>query len=138
LISANGKKIDTAVSGIMIKKRYSGGTINTDARTLSDTGFHFGSQDAPAKLTVITNLACPDCAAFVQNYDTELLPAIKSNQLELILKPFDKPKVGLLKGNLVHLFLNYQDQETTNPITCNCSRTNRNGKRSPTMKSKPT
>jgi protein-disulfide isomerase len=84
--------------------------------TLSDTGFHFGAKEAPVKLTVFTNLACPHCATFLQDYETELLPAIENKQLELILKPFDKPKVGLLKGNLVHLFLDYKDQATTNPI----------------------
>ncbi|MCQ2009575.1 DsbA family protein [Sporolactobacillus sp. STSJ-5] len=84
--------------------------------TLSDTGFHFGSKEAPLKLTVMTNLACPHCANYLKNYETELLPAIENKQLELILKPFDKPKVGLLKGNLVHLFLDYKDQAKTNPI----------------------
>ncbi|MCO7127125.1 DsbA family protein [Sporolactobacillus shoreicorticis] len=83
---------------------------------LSDTGFHFGSKEAPLKLTVITNLACPHCANYLKNYETELLPAIENKRLELILKPFDKPKVSLLKGNLVHLFLDYKDQAETNPI----------------------
>lgn len=88
----------------------------TDAITLSDTGFHFGVKDAPLKLTVITNLACPHCSAFFDNYETELLPAIENKQLELVLKPFDKPKEGLLKGNLVHLFLDYKEQSKTNRI----------------------
>ncbi|MET1249236.1 thioredoxin domain-containing protein [Sporolactobacillus sp. STCC-11] len=84
--------------------------------TLSEIGFHFGAKEAPIKVFVFTNLACPHCSIFLQDYDTELMPAIENKQLELILKPFDKPKVGLLKGNLVHLFLNYEDQATTNPI----------------------
>ncbi|MCL1631186.1 DsbA family protein [Sporolactobacillus sp. CPB3-1] len=83
---------------------------------LSETGFQFGVQDAPLTLTVFTNLACPHCAAFFNNYETELLPAIENRQLRLVLKPFDKPKIGLLKGNLVHLFLDYEDQARVNPI----------------------
>lgn len=81
---------------------------------LTDTGFHFGDPAAPIKLTVFTNLACPHCAAFFTNND--LTPYFENKQLELVLKFFDKPKIGLLKGNLVHLFLDYNDQAKTNPI----------------------
>lgn len=65
---------------------------------------------------MITNLACPHCANYLKKYETKLLPAIENKQLELILKPFDKPKVSLLKGNLVHLFLDYKDQAKNNLI----------------------
>ncbi|MCO7175851.1 thioredoxin domain-containing protein [Sporolactobacillus kofuensis] len=88
----------------------------TDTLTLSDVGFHFGDQDAPVKLTVFTNLACPHCANFFAENETDLFAAIDKKQVELILKPFDKPKEGLLKGNLVHLFLNYKDQEKMNKV----------------------
>ncbi|GAB3051755.1 thioredoxin domain-containing protein [Virgibacillus ainsalahensis] len=71
----------------------------------------YGKSDAPVKVEVFLNLACPYCATFFEAADQGLTPYIKNGQVQYIIKHYDKPREMLLYGTLVNLFLDYNDPE---------------------------
>jgi len=72
-----------------------------------------GQEEAPIKVEVFLNLACPFCASFYELVDDVLLPYIHKNQVQFIVKHYDKPREMLLPGTLVNLNLDYNDSAKT-------------------------
>lgn len=71
----------------------------------------YGNADAPVKVEVFLNLACPYCATFFEAADQSLTPYIKNGQVQYVIKHYDKPREMLLYGTLVNLFLDYNDPQ---------------------------
>jgi len=72
-----------------------------------------GNTEAPIKVEVFLNLACPYCASFYELVDGVLLQYIKQNKVELIVKHYDKPREMLLPGTLINLNFDYNDPTKT-------------------------
>lgn len=71
----------------------------------------YGDQDAPVKVEVFLNLACPYCATIFEAADQTLAPYIKNGQVQYVIKHYDKPREMLLYGTLVNLFFDYNEPE---------------------------
>ncbi|MFJ8236202.1 thioredoxin domain-containing protein [Ureibacillus sp. NPDC094379] len=71
----------------------------------------YGSPDAPVKVEVFLNLACPYCATFFENADQTLQSYIKEGKVQYIIKHFDKPREMLLYGTLANCFFDYKEPE---------------------------
>lgn len=71
----------------------------------------YGNEEAPVKVEVFLNLACPYCAKFFQEADEALTPYIQNGSVQYIIKHYDKPREMLLYGTLVNLFLDYDHPE---------------------------
>lgn len=81
--------------------------------TLNNTYLRLGQAEAPIKVEVFLNLACPYCASFYELVDGELQQYINQNKVELIIKHYDKPREMLLPGTLINLNLDYNDPVQT-------------------------
>ncbi len=71
----------------------------------------YGKEDAPVKVEVFLNLACPYCATFFQAADDTLTPYIDNGQVQYVIKHYDKPREMLLYGTLANTFLDYKDPQ---------------------------
>ncbi|WP_274365619.1 thioredoxin domain-containing protein [Paenibacillus thermotolerans] len=71
----------------------------------------YGKEDAPVKVEVFLNLACPYCATFFQAADDTLTPYIENGQVQYVVKHYDKPREMLLYGTLANAFLDYKDPQ---------------------------
>lgn len=71
----------------------------------------YGKTDAPVKIEVFLNLACPYCATFFQAADEILTPYITGGQVQYVIKHYDKPREMLLYGTLANAFLEYKDPQ---------------------------
>ncbi|WP_067726931.1 thioredoxin domain-containing protein [Oceanobacillus damuensis] len=71
----------------------------------------YGNPDAPVKVEVFLNLACPYCATFFEAADQSLKSYINDGQVQYVIKHYDKPREMLLYGTLVNLFLDYNDPQ---------------------------
>ncbi len=71
----------------------------------------YGHTNAPVKVEVFLNLACPYCATFFEIADQVLAPYIESDQIQYVIKHYDKPREMLLYGTLVNLFFDYNKPE---------------------------
>lgn len=71
----------------------------------------YGSKEAPVKVEVFLNLACPYCATFFEAADKTLQPYIENGQVEYVIKHFDKPREMLLYGSLANCFFDYKEPE---------------------------
>ncbi|WP_246041724.1 thioredoxin domain-containing protein [Robertmurraya kyonggiensis] len=76
----------------------------------------FGKQDAPVKVEVFLNLACPYCASYFGIAEDVLPEYIANGQVEYIIKHYDKPREMLLIGTLVNTFLDYKNPERVREI----------------------
>ncbi|MFY3792470.1 thioredoxin domain-containing protein [Ureibacillus sp. MALMAid1270] len=72
-----------------------------------------GSKEAPVKIEVFLNLACPYCASFYELVDKVLDKYIKEDKVALIVKHYDKPREMLLPGTLINLNLDYNNPQKT-------------------------
>lgn len=79
--------------------------------TIENAFLSYGSKDAPVKVEVFLNLACPYCATFFKNADKTLKPFIEKGQVQYVIKHFDKPREMLLYGTLANCFFDYSDPE---------------------------
>ncbi|WP_462410767.1 thioredoxin domain-containing protein [Neobacillus sp. Marseille-QA0830] len=68
----------------------------------------FGKKDAPVKVEVFLNLACPYCATFFGMAEEVLPKYIDNGQVEYIIKHYDKPREMLLIGTLINTHLDYE------------------------------
>lgn len=71
----------------------------------------YGKKEAPVKVEVFLNLACPYCATFFQAADETLTPYIENGQVQYVVKHYDKPREMLLYGTLANAFLDYKDPQ---------------------------
>ncbi|GIP37049.1 thioredoxin [Paenibacillus sp. J31TS4] len=71
----------------------------------------YGKEDAPVKVEVFLNLACPYCATFFQTADETLTPYLENGQVQYVVKHYDKPREMLLYGTLANAFLDYSDPQ---------------------------
>lgn len=71
----------------------------------------YGRTDAPVKVEVFLNLACPYCATFFEAADQTLTPYIHDGKVQYVIKHYDKPREMLLYGTLVNLFFDYKQPE---------------------------
>ena len=71
----------------------------------------YGSKDAPVKVEVFLNLACPYCATFFAAADQSLKPYIENGKVQYVIKHYDKPREMLLYGTLANLFFDYNEPE---------------------------
>lgn len=71
----------------------------------------YGDPDAPVKVEVFLNLACPYCATIFEVADETLTSYINNGQVQYVIKHYDKPREMLLYGTLVHLFFDYNDPQ---------------------------
>lgn len=76
----------------------------------------FGKKDAPVKVEVFLNLACPYCATYFAAAE-EILPEYISNgKVEYVIKHYDKPREMLLIGTLANSFLDYKNPDRVREI----------------------
>lgn len=78
-------------------------------QTVENAFLSYGSNEAPVKVEVFLNLACPYCATFFENADKVLQPYIQEGKVQYIIKHFDKPREMLLYGTLANCFFDYKD-----------------------------
>lgn len=71
----------------------------------------YGVSDAPVKVEVFLNLACPYCATFFEAADEILTPYINNGKVQYVIKHYDKPREMLLYGTLANLFFDYNAPE---------------------------
>ncbi|MER2057736.1 MAG: thioredoxin domain-containing protein [Niallia sp.] len=71
----------------------------------------YGKEDAPVKVEVFLNLACPYCATFFEAADKSLQSYIKEGKVQYVIKHYDKPREMLLYGTLANLFFDYNNPE---------------------------
>lgn len=73
--------------------------------------FNLGYENAPIQIELYVNVACPGSANFYQ----VALPTIKSyveqGNAHVAIKLWDKPKIELVNGTIVHLSIDYTQQE---------------------------
>lgn len=72
-----------------------------------------GDVDAPVKIEVFLNLACPYCATFYNLIDNTLPKYFTEKKVALIVKHYDKPREMLLPGTLINANLDYSNPERT-------------------------
>lgn len=84
--------------------------------TVKNAYLSYGSKDAPIKVEVFLNLACPYCASYYEMADKVLTPYIVDGKVEYIIKHFDKPREMLLNGALINAFLHYSEKDRTREI----------------------
>lgn len=77
----------------------------------SETGIHIGKKQAKVKVISFVNLRCPYCRKWHEESREVLAQFIQAGKIELIIKPFDKEKESLQRGNVTHRYLNYDAPE---------------------------
>lgn len=80
-------------------------------KVIENAFLNYGRTDAPVKVEVFLNLACPYCATLFAAADKTLTPYIKNGQVQYVIKHYDKPREMLLYGTLVNLFFDYKDPQ---------------------------
>lgn len=81
------------------------------SRTIENAYLSYGSPEAPVKVEVFLNLACPYCATFFENADQTLKSYIQQGKVQYIIKHFDKPREMLLYGTLANCFFDYKNPQ---------------------------
>lgn len=84
--------------------------------TVKNAYLSYGSKNAPVKVEVFLNLACPYCATFYAIAEEVLTPYIIEDKVEFVIKHFDKPREMLLNGALINAFLHYSEKDRTREI----------------------
>lgn len=84
--------------------------------TVKNAYLSYGSKNAPVKVEVFLNLACPYCATFYAIAEEVLTPYINEDKVEFVIKHFDKPREMLLNGALINAFLHYSEKDRTREI----------------------
>ena len=72
-----------------------------------------GDVNAPVKIEVFLNYACPYCATFYNLVDNTLPKYFAENKVALVVKHYDKPREMLLPGTLINANLDYSNPERT-------------------------
>lgn len=70
-----------------------------------------GDSNAPVKIEVFLNYACPYCATFYELVDTVLPPYLENSQVAVVVKHYDKPREMLLPGTLINANLDYSNPQ---------------------------
>ncbi|MBC1428721.1 DsbA family protein [Listeria seeligeri] len=78
-----------------------------------EIGIHVGDKAAPVKVMSFINLRCPFCREWNEKSQEVLTEFIQAGKIELIIKPFDKEKESLQRGNVAHRYLDYSTPEET-------------------------
>ncbi|EAG6739661.1 DsbA family protein [Listeria monocytogenes] len=78
-----------------------------------ETGIHVGEKAAPIKVMSFVNLRCQFCREWNEKSKDVLTEYIQAGKIELIIKPFDKEKESLQRGNVTHRYLDYSTPEKT-------------------------
>ncbi|WP_167628150.1 DsbA family protein [Listeria valentina] len=74
-----------------------------------EVGIHLTrSENAKVKVMSFVNLRCPYCKKWHEESRDVLSRFIEDGKIELIIKPFDKEKESLQRGNVTHRYLNYE------------------------------
>ncbi|WP_439442746.1 DsbA family protein [Listeria aquatica] len=78
------------------------------AEVKPEVGIHLTrSENAKVKVVSFINLRCPYCKKWHEKSRDVLSRFIEEGKIELIIKPFDKEKESLQRGNVTHRYLNY-------------------------------
>lgn len=72
-----------------------------------------GDLNAPVKIDVFLNYACPYCATFYSLVDNTLPKYIEDGKVAVIVKHYDKPREMLLPGTLINANLDYSNPQRT-------------------------
>ncbi|MBM7666909.1 protein-disulfide isomerase [Solibacillus kalamii] len=72
-----------------------------------------GDVNAPVKIEVFLNYACPYCATFFDLVDNTLPKYFAEKKVALVVKHYDKPREMLLPGTLINANLDYSNPERT-------------------------
>ncbi|MFJ8235584.1 thioredoxin domain-containing protein [Ureibacillus sp. NPDC094379] len=72
-----------------------------------------GNELADVKLEVFVNASCPACAKLYQTSKGIIKEYIQKDQLQLIVKLWDKPRKTLLHGTRIHLSVDYSSPKET-------------------------
>ena len=72
-----------------------------------------GNELADVKLEVFVNASCPACAKLYQTAKDIIEEYIQKDQLQLIVKLWDKPRKTLLHATRIHLSVDYSSPEET-------------------------
>lgn len=76
-----------------------------------DTGLKLGTDKAPVKIIEFMNLRCPYCRRWFEESDDLLQQYVAEEKLQRVIKLFNKEKPGLKRGNVMHGFVPYTDEE---------------------------
>ncbi|MBC6310328.1 DsbA family protein [Listeria sp. FSL L7-1582] len=79
----------------------------------TEAGIHIGKSDAPVKVISFVNVRCPFCREWHEKSRDVISRYLDSGRIELIVKPFDKEKESLQRGNVIHHYLDYAAPEQT-------------------------
>lgn len=82
------------------------------SETNAKTGIHIGKKEAPVKVISFVNLRCPYCRMWQDKSRDVIAEFIEEGKIELIVKPFDKEKDSLKRGNVTHRYLEYDNPKT--------------------------
>lgn len=85
-------------------------TIDASKVTLTD-GIQIGSDSAPKKMIEFVNLRCPYCKRWFQESAALLEEAVHKQQVQRIIKLFNKEKESLQRGNVMHLYVSQNDSQ---------------------------
>lgn len=72
-----------------------------------------GDVNAPVKIEVFLNYACPYCATFYDLVDNMLPKYFAEKKVALVVKHYDKPREMLLPGTLINANLDYSNPKRT-------------------------
>lgn len=79
------------------------------AEVKPEVGIHLAkSENAKVKVMSFVNLRCPYCKKWHEESRDILTKFIEEGKIELVIKPFDKEKESLQRGNVTHRYLNYE------------------------------
>lgn len=84
--------------------------FQTDKITYQDA-IKLGKDTARVKIVEYYNLACPDALNYQEQFAFFLDPLVQTGQVQRILKHYNKTSPRLQKGNIVHDYINYVEQE---------------------------
>jgi protein-disulfide isomerase len=82
-------------------------SIIDSSQVNTTNGIHIGNAQAPIKVIEFINVRCPYCKKWFVDYDQLLTNYVNEGKIERIIKPLDKTKESLQRGNVMHHYLDY-------------------------------
>jgi len=82
-------------------------SVIDSSQVTTTTGLHVGDATAPIKVIEFINVRCPYCKKWFTDYDQLLMSYVNEGKIERIIKPLDKAKESLQRGNVMHQHLDY-------------------------------
>lgn len=81
--------------------------------TNTEVGIKIGNDSAPIKVIEFMNVRCPYCRKWFEESADLLEEVVKADKAQRIIKLFDKEKPSLQRGNVMHRYVPFEDEEKT-------------------------